>query len=131
MMDVDSIAKRYVGIGLLLIIGLWLAGILLATIRPEWSLMSPVWISTAFCMFFLLAFGYLWNWVMKFHKDSITTLYSVVSGFRMLMALFTLFIVFLVVGRSAMLPYVLVFMVFYLVTVAYHTIYFSRVTNRQ
>ena len=68
---------------------------------------------------------------MKFHQDSITTLYSVVSGFRMLMALFTLFIVYLVVGRSAMLPYVVVFMVFYLVMVAFHSVYFSRITNRQ
>jgi hypothetical protein len=49
----------------------------------------------------------------------------------MLMALFTLFIVYLVVGRSAMLPYVVVFMVFYLVMVAFHSVYFSRITNRQ
>lgn len=131
MMDVDRIAKRYAGIGLLLVIGLWLAGILMATICPEWKLMSPIWISTAFCMFFLVAFAFLWRWMMKFHQDSITTLYSVVSGFRMLMALFTLFIVYLVVGRSAMLPYVVVFMVFYLVMVAFHSVYFSRITNRQ
>ena len=131
MMDVDRIAKRYAGIGLLLIIGLWLAGILMATIRPEWKLMPPIWISTAFCMFFLVAFAFLWRWIMKSHQDSITTLYSVVSGFRMLMALFTLFIVYLVVGRSAMLPYVVVFMVFYLVMVAFHSVYFSWITNRQ
>ena len=131
MMDVDRIAKRYAGIGLLLVIGLWLAGILMATIRPEWKLMPPIWISTAFCMFFLVAFAFLWRWIMNFHQDSITTLYSVVSGFRMLMALFTLFIVYLVVGRSAMLPYVVVFMVFYLVMVAFHSVYFSRITNRQ
>ena len=131
MMDVDKTAKRYVGLGLLVIIGLWLASILVATFRPEWQLMAPIWISTGFCVVFLVAFAILWKWVVKNHRDSITTLYSVVSGFRMLMALFTLFIVFLVVGRSAMLPYVVVFMVFYLVTVAFHTVYFSRITNCQ
>ena len=131
MIDVDRIAKRYAGIGLMLVISLWLSGILLASFRPEWNLMPPIWISTAFCVLFLLGFAILWRWVMKRHEDSLTTLYSVVSGFRMLMALFTLFIVFLVVGRSAMLPYVLVFMVFYLVMVAFHTVYFSRITNRQ
>lgn len=131
MIDVDRISKRYAGIGLMLVIGLWLSGILLASFRPEWNLMPPIWISTAFCVFFLLGFAILWRWVMKRHEDSLTTLYSVVSGFRMLMALFTLFIVFLVVGRSAMLPYVLVFMVFYLVMVAFHTVFFSRITNRQ
>ena len=115
----------------MLIIVLWLMSILVATLRPEWQLMSPIWVSTGFSFFFLLGFAVLWRWVVRKHKDSVTTLYSVVSGFRMLMALFTLFIVFLVVGRAAMLPYVLVFMIFYLVMVAYHSIYFSRITNRQ
>lgn len=131
MIDEDKIARRYAGIGLMLIIVLWLMSILVATLRPEWQLMSPIWVSTGFSLFFLLGFAVLWKWVVRKHKDSVTTLYSVVSGFRMLMALFTLFIVFLVVGRAAMLPYVLVFMIFYLIMVAYHSIYFSRITNRQ
>ncbi len=131
MIDEDKIARRYAGIGLMLIIVLWLMSILVATLRPEWQLMSPIWVSTGFSLIFLLGFAVLWRWVVRKHKDSVTILYSVVSGFRMLMALFTLFIVFLVVGRAAMLPYVLVFMIFYLVMVAYHSIYFSRITNRQ
>jgi len=131
MIDEDKIARRYAGIGLMLIIVLWLMSILVATLCPEWQLMSPIWVSTVFSLIFLLGFAVLWRWVVRKHKDSVTTLYSVVSGFRMLMALFTLFIVFLVVGRAAMLPYVLVFMIFYLVMVAYHSIYFSRITNRQ
>ena len=131
MIDEDKIARRYAGIGLMLIIVLWLMSILVATLRPEWQLMSPIWVSTGFSLIFLLGFAVLWRWVVRKHKDSVTTLYSVVSGFRLLMALFTLFVVFLVVGRAAMLPYVLVFMIFYLVMVAYHSIYFSRITNRQ
>lgn len=131
MIDEDKIARRYAGVGLMLIIVLWLMSILVATLRPEWQLMSPIWVSTGFSLIFLLGFAVLWRWVVRKHKDSVTTLYSVVSGFRMLMALFTLFVVFLVVGRAAMLPYVLVFMIFYLVMVAYHSIYFSRITNRQ
>ena len=131
MIDEDKIARRYAGVGLMLIIVLWLMSILVATLRPEWQLMSPIWVSTGFSLIFLLGFAVLWRWIVRKHKDSVTTLYSVVSGFRMLMALFTLFVVFLVVGRAAMLPYVLVFMIFYLVMVAYHSIYFSRITNRQ
>ena len=131
MIDEDKIARRYAGVGLMLIIVLWLMSILVATLRPDWQLMSPIWVSTGFSLIFLLGFAVLWRWVVRKHKDSVTTLYSVVSGFRMLMALFTLFVVFLVVGRAAMLPYVLVFMIFYLVMVAYHSIYFSRITNRQ
>ena len=82
-------------------------------------------------MFFLITVSLLWRWVSKEKKESLTTLYSVVSGFRMVLALFTLFICFLVVGRDAMVPYVLVFMAFYLIMVGFHTIYFSRITNRQ
>ena len=97
MIDEDKIARRYAGVGLMLIIVLWLMSILVATLRPEWQLMSPIWVSTGFSLIFLLGFAVLWRWVVRKHKDSVTTLYSVVSGFRMLMALFTLFIVFLVV----------------------------------
>ena len=131
MMDVDKVAKRYFGIGSLIVIFLWMIGILIDTIRPEWGMTTPVWVSTGFSMFFLITFSLLWRWVSKEKKESLTTLYSVVSGFRMVLALFTLFICFLVVGRDAMVPYVLVFMAFYLIMVGFHTIYFSRITNRQ
>ena len=131
MMDVDKVAKRYFGIGSLIVIFLWMIGILIDTIRPEWEMTAPVWVSTGFSMFFLITFSLLWRWVSKEKKESLTTLYSVVSGFRMVLALFTLFICFLVVGRDAMVPYVLVFMAFYLIMVGFHTIYFSRITNRQ
>jgi hypothetical protein len=131
MMDVDKVAKRYFGIGSLIVIFLWMIGILIDTIRPEWGITAPVWVSAGFSMFFLIAFSLLWRWVSKEKKESLTTLYSVVSGFRMVLALFTLFVCFLFVGRDAMVPYVLVFMVFYLIMVGFHTVYFSRVTNRQ
>ena len=131
MMDIDKVAKRYVGIGALIIIILWMASILVATLRPEWNLMTPIWVSTGFSVVFLVAFAFLWRWISKSKKESLTTLYSLVSGFRMVLALFTLFVCYLVVGRDAMVPYVVVFMVFYLIMVGFHTIYFSRITNQQ
>ncbi|MBR4924404.1 MAG: hypothetical protein IKZ61_01500 [Prevotella sp.] len=131
MMDIDKVAKRYVGIGALIIIILWMASILVATLRPEWNLMAPIWVSTGFSVVFLVAFALLWRWISKEKKESLTTLYSLVSGFRMVLALFTLFVCYMVVGRDAMAPYVVVFMVFYLIMVGFHTIYFSRITNKQ
>lgn len=131
MMDIDKVAKRYVGIGALIIIILWMASILVATLRPEWNLMAPIWVSTGFSVVFLVAFALLWRWISKEKKESLTTLYSLVSGFRMVLALFTLFVCYMVVGRDAMVPYVVVFMVFYLIMVGFHTIYFSRITNKQ
>ena len=131
MMDIDKVAKRYVGIGALIIIILWMASILVATLRPEWNLMAPIWVSTGFSVVFLVAFALLWRWISKEKKESLTTLYSLVSGFRMVLALFTLFVCYMVVGRDAMVPYVVVFMVFYFIMVGFHTIYFSRITNKQ
>lgn len=131
MMDIDKVAKRYIGIGALIIIILWMASILVATLRPEWNLMAPIWVSTGFSVVFLVAFALLWRWISKEKKESLTTLYSLVSGFRMVLALFTLFVCYMVVGRDAMVPYVVVFMVFYLIMVGFHTIYFSRITNKQ
>lgn len=131
MMDIDKVARRYVGIGALIIIILWMASILVATLRPEWNLMAPIWVSTGFSVVFLVAFALLWRWISKEKKESLTTLYSLVSGFRMVLALFTLFVCYMVVGRDAMVPYVVVFMVFYLIMVGFHTIYFSRIANKQ
>ena len=131
MMDVDKVAKRYVGIGALIVIALTMIGIFLSSFRPEWDMIAPVWVSAGFSVFFLISFAFLWRWIIKSNRESLTTLYSVVSGLRMVMALFTLFICSLVVGRDAMLPYVSVFMVYYLVMIGYHTVYFSKITNRQ
>ncbi|WP_455096298.1 hypothetical protein [Prevotella koreensis] len=131
MMDVDKVAKRYVGIGALIVIALTMIGIFISSFRPEWDMIAPVWVSAGFSVFFLISFAFLWRWIIKSNRESLTTLYSVVSGLRMVMALFTLFICFLVVGRDAMLPYVSVFMFYYLVMIGYHTVYFSKITNRQ
>lgn len=131
MMDVDKVAKRYVGIGALIVIALTMIGIFISSFRPEWDMIAPVWVSAGFSVFFLISFAFLWRWIIKSNRESLTTLYSVVSGLRMVMALFILFICFLVVGRDAMLPYVSVFMVYYLVMIGYHTVYFSKITNRQ
>lgn len=131
MMDVDKVAKRYVGIGALIITALTMIGIFISSYRPEWNMIAPIWVGAVFSVVFLISFAFLWRWIIKSNRESLTTLYSVVSGLRMVMALFTLFICFLVVGRDAMLPYVSVFMVYYLVMIGYHTVYFSKITNRQ
>ncbi|MDD7319222.1 MAG: hypothetical protein SOZ80_05115 [Prevotella sp.] len=131
MMDVDKVAKRYVIIGTVVVAVLTIVGVLLSLLRPEWNMNVPILVSVGFSVVFLTSFAFLWRWIMKSNRESQTTLYSVVSGLRMVLALFTLFVCFLVVGRDAMLPYVLVFMVYYIVMIAYHTVYFSKITTRQ
>lgn len=71
----------------------------------------------------------LWKWVARCHRDSLPTFFTAVSGFRLLLAVFTMVGCWAVVGREAMAPYCLVFMVFYLVVVAHHSLFFVRVSN--
>ena len=130
-MNINNTARRYVGEGLLLIIFLWMVSIVAACMLPEKNLMAPTWVSTGFSVAFLIGFALLWRWIEKKKKESLTTLYSVMSGFRMILALFTLFICYLVVGRDAMAPYVIIFMIFYLVMVGFHSIFFARRTNKE
>ena len=47
----------------------------------------------------------------------------------MLLALATMFVYYLVKGREAMLPFFIVFVVFYVVQLVHHSIFFSRVSN--
>ncbi len=130
-MNINNTARRYVGEGLLLIIFLWMVSIVAACMLPEKNLMAPTWVSTGFSVAFLISFALLWRWIASSKKESLTTLYSVMSGFRMILALFTLFICYLVVGRDAMAPYVIIFMIFYLVMVGFHSIFFARRTNKE
>ena len=48
----------------------------------------------------------------------------------MLLALAVMFVYYLACGRSAMLLFFLVFIVFYFVSLAHHSIFFARVSNR-
>ena len=49
----------------------------------------------------------------------------------MLSALIVLAVVYAVVGRDMMLPYVVAFIVFYFVMIAHHSLYFARITNKK
>ena len=67
--------------------------------------------------------------VARKSPDSLTTLYTAVSGFRMLLALPTTLVCYITLGRDAIMPYILILMVFYFAMLAHHSIFFSRLTN--
>ena len=91
---------------------------------------APLTVSFGFVAVSSIIIALLWCWVAEKHPDSLTTFYSVVPGFRMLAALATLTVCYFCVGRSAMVPYVIVFMLLYFAELAHHTLYFSRITNK-
>ena len=76
-----------------------------------------------------IADGLVWKKVASNNPEGLTTFYTAVSGFRMLIALFTLFICYLIVGREQMLRFCIVFMMFYFVFLVHHSVFFSHVSN--
>ncbi len=91
----------------------------------------PALVSASFFFFFSTVIGCLWRWLETSHKEILTSFFLAVSGFRMLLSLIVLGIVYAIVGRDAMLPYVLVFFVFYIITTGYHSIFFARLNNKK
>lgn len=93
------------------------------------GLVSPLVVSALFALIVELADIIIWKHIAQTNEDMLPTFFSAVSGFRMLLAIFTLVGCYIAVGRSAMLEYCLVFMVFYLWIIIHHSLFFSRLTN--
>ena len=93
------------------------------------GLMYPVAVSAVFSIVVESADALVWRKVAKKSPDSLTTFYTAVSGFRMLLALATMFVCYIIVGRDAVAPYIVVMLVYYFVLLAHHSIFFSRLSN--
>ena len=89
-------------------------------------LVMPIVVTCLFSVFETVALSLVWRWVALSHADSLPLFYSASSGFRMLFALFILTAVCLVVGRDAMAPYVIVFVVNYIVMLVVHSRFFTK-----
>lgn len=93
-------------------------------------LFYPSLVSAIFSILSIVVIGMIWRKIVVGSPDMLPTFFTSVSGFRMLAALFTMFACYMVVGRDAMAEYIVVFMIFYLVNLAFHAIYFSRINNK-
>ena len=131
MIDANNTARGYVILGLVLIFIMSAVTTLIGRLHPEWELAAPILVSAIFSTVLVVTFALLWRWVITKHSDMQTTLYSVTSGFRLLLALSTMFGCYLFVGRDAMFTYVIVFMIYYLVMIGFHSIYFARIARQQ
>lgn len=87
-------------------------------------------VATAFAFAESIAVPKLWQWVASGHRNFLSTFHTACSGFRMLLVLAVLGIVCAVVGRDAMVPYVVIFMIYYLVLLIMHTVFFAKMTNK-
>ena len=129
-MNIDKLCMSYLRQELCLAVGLFLISLLVMQVWYIDGLLIPAIVSVLFTLVVSGAIGLIWRRVAKRSPESLPTFFTAVSGFRMLLALAAMFVYYLVFGRSAMLLFFVVFMVFYFVSLAHHSIFFARVSNR-
>lgn len=131
MEDINKTSTRY-AIQVIIIANLLLLityGVQYVTgITP--SLLVPMAISYGFYLATAGIFFLVWKKVATCNPEMLTTVYMATSGFRMLLALATLTIVYIVVGREQMISYAIVFMIFYFIAVGHHSYFFARFNNK-
>ena len=129
MADIDKLCGKYIAGSLVCVALLTIAALLVEKLQIASQLACPVAVSAVFSIVVETADALVWRWVAKKSPDGLTTFYTAVSGFRMLLALATMFVCYLIVGRNAVAPYIIVMMVYYFVLLAHHSIFFSRLSN--
>lgn len=129
MADIDKLCGRYIVWSMVYIFILTIGSFIFEKLGLFSGLMYPVAVSAVFSIVVESADALVWRKVAKKSPDSLTTFYTAVSGFRMLLALATMFVCYIIVGRDAIMPYILVLLVFYFAMLAHHSIFFSRLSN--
>lgn len=127
--DVKKLSLKYIVQSVAIVVVLALIVLAVAFFVPVESLVPPLIVSVIFSLVINLADGLIWKRVAEGNPDFLPTFYTAVSGFRMLLALATLFGCYLAVGRDAMLEYCIVFMIYYFVLLIHHSLFFSKVSN--
>lgn len=127
--EIAKYSRRYTIQIIVAVVVLTLAVLSLHMFAHVDGLVPPLVVSVVFALVVELADIYLWKRIAEANQKMLPTFFSAVSGFRMLLALFTLVGCYIAVGRDAMLEYCMVFMVFYLWMIVHHSAFFSRVNN--
>ncbi|MBQ8988700.1 MAG: hypothetical protein IJ067_03320 [Prevotella sp.] len=130
MTDINKTCMSYLRQQLYIAVALFLVCLMVMQVWYLDSILVPAVVSVAFTLVLAIAIGLVWRRVATGSPESLPTFFTAVSGFRLLLALAVMFVWYLVYGRGATLVFFLVFMAFYIVSLAHHSIFFARVSNR-
>ena len=128
--NVAMLSRRYLRQSVWLTAGMSIAGLLVMNVLRLDAMLTPLVVSAVFSMVTDTADAMIWRRVAERNPEGLTTFYTAVSGFRMLLALGVMMVCYLVVGRDAMTVFFLVFMSFYVMLLVHHAVFFGKVSNR-
>ena len=100
MADIDKRCGRYIVWSMVYIFILTIGCFIFEKLGLFSGLMYPVAVSAVFSIVVESADALVWRKVAKKSPDSLTTFYTAVSGFRMLLALATMLVCYIIVGRD-------------------------------
>lgn len=127
-MDVNKVYKKYYKNNLWIIAGLYLIGLLVVQLTQQMAYINLLTISAVYSLITSSIYGGAWKVIASQSPTVMNNFYLAGSGFRMLLAFLTVVVYAMVVKERAMvIGFVVIFMIFYLVLLAFDTVYFYKV----
>lgn len=127
-MDVNKVYKKYYKNNLWIIAGLYLIGLLVVQLTQQTAYINLLTISAVYSLITSSIYGGAWKAIASQLPTVMNNFYLAGSGFRMLLAFLTVVVYAMVVKERAMvIGFVVIFMIFYLVLLAFDTVYFYKV----
>ena len=127
-MDAGSVYKKYYKNNLWIIAGLYLMGLLVVQLTQQTAYIQSLTICAVYSLITSSIYGGAWKTIASKSPAVLRNFYLVGSVLRMLLAFLTVLIYALVVKERAMvIGFAVIFMIFYLVLLAFDTIYFYKV----
>ncbi len=130
MADVRKLSKCYLRQGIMLVAGMFFISLIIMRVWNLYDILNPLIISVAFSLVIIFLEAIIWKKIATKSPQSLSSFYTAVSGFRMLLALAVMLIYYIAVGRETMLTFFIVFAAFYFVLLVHHAIYFAKVSNK-
>lgn len=127
--EIKKLSILYMLQGIVLIIIATLGTLLVNQFTRVPDLLLVLIYSCLYSVSIVLIVGFFWRMVAS-DPESLTSLLTNISGFRMLMAFVTMLSFYLLEDSKSLMPCFFVFMAFYILLLIHHTIFFAKVSNR-
>jgi hypothetical protein len=128
-MNITKQCNNYIAESIILVILVNL-GCYFAMQLGGYDLLAAQIVGTLFVLVFEIASVLVWRWVALKHRNMLPSFFTAASGFRFLGALLVMTVWYLATGKENIVMFLVVFFVFYFVSLIHHSIFFSRMSKR-